>query len=355
MKKVSIIVTYMDTYPLMKNFLEHLSLILTKYDYELVLFRDCICSSKVIELIKEYTENYEKIVSFSDKKNLGYSKSNNLAVEKSTGDILVFLNSDVFPDIDAIEFLVNRLLSDFSTGIVQGLLIYPDSNKVQSTGHFFTNYSNHHALKNRSISNPLVLKEGERQGLSSAFYAIRKTDFISAGKFDEVYYNSWDGLDLSITVRKKLEKKCIYFPHAKGYHIQGSTRTSIYRNAIYQRAYFWKKWGHAIIPDFQNTILDSLPSENTYYVINISTYPLVVWKPLLSRIKFYKNNTIEVIRHSDNERLVLEDKIPKSLFLGKSPILFLADNYKDFSLGYFSPDLENQHSIVDLHGNCVTL
>lgn len=62
--------------------------------------------------------------------------ANNYAVSKASGEILTFLNSDVFPQKESIDILVGYIENGL-VDVVQGLLVFPQTGKVQSTGHLF--------------------------------------------------------------------------------------------------------------------------------------------------------------------------------------------------------------------------
>lgn len=357
--KVSIIVTYTNNYELMENFLEHIVKITKKYEYELILVQDCIASMKLLNLINKFVEESNTIFHFiTDIDHRGYSKVNNFGVEKSSGDTLVFINTDVFPDSEAIHILCKELWSNTSYGIVQGLLIYPHNNTVQSTGHVFGNYFNNHALVNAEINEPIVQQKAIRQGVTSAFYAIRKQHFDLVKGFDTYYYNAWDGLDLSLKVTYDLGLYCMYIPESQAYHIQGSSRDVIYRNTDYQNAYFWTKWHNKIQIDYAKLILIQLKSSDlkpnqSYTIINCSTYPLDSWDPILSNLKLQYKATFTIKRYSKKEQIKLEESFSKILLERASPIIYLTDHFKELENNYrtFKLVANKDDFIIDLHGN----
>ena len=67
-------------------------------------------------------------------KNLGFSRGNNLALERATGRCLLLLNSDTAVDAGALGGLVDYLDSDPEAGAVGPRLVYPDGSLQLSCG-----------------------------------------------------------------------------------------------------------------------------------------------------------------------------------------------------------------------------
>ncbi|MHC5227067.1 glycosyltransferase family 2 protein [Enterococcus sp. LJL99] len=360
MEHISIIVSYTNTYQLLENFLTHLNKIVSTYNYEVIMIQDGAVSSFVNQLISNFEKNNNNIKHIETEKNhLGYSKVNNIAAKCASGDYLLFINTDVFPVLTSIDILLKQLKDSPEKGIAQGLLIYPQTNKIQSAGHVFGSFFNNHALNGTDLDNDLLKENNIRQGLTSAFYMIRKTDFFALNGFDEYFYNAWDGLDLSLRVTYELNKQCIVVPNAKAFHTQGGSRETIFRNTSYQDGYFWYKWKDILMLDFHKLILQQLnPIElsTNYTVINCSSYPHNSWKPLLSNLNC-KDPIIDIERYSKKEKIVLEEKIPLQILEGIAPIIFLADHYLDIknNANIFAIFDLRFSIIADLHGNIYRL
>ena len=81
----------------------------------------------------------------------------------------MFINTDVFPQRGSIELLLNCLKKHHEIGAVQGLLLYPQNMRVQSTGHVFSDYMNHHLYNGRHSTEICVKTSAKRQALTTAF------------------------------------------------------------------------------------------------------------------------------------------------------------------------------------------
>lgn len=359
--EISIIVSYTNTTVLLENFLAHIVPIVNHFNYELILIQDGEVYDSVEKIVSNYKKKCRNINHLRTQcTHLGYSKVNNIAAKKAKGKSLLFINTDVFPEKQAINLLYRRLSQSFSTGIVQGLLIYPQNNKVQSAGHLFGEYFNNHALVGADVKNSIIQEEKIRQGLTSAFYMIRKADFEMLNGFDEYFYNAWDGLDLSLRVTYELRKECIFYPNSKAYHTQGGSRESIFRNTSYQDAYFWNRWSKIIKKDFHLTLADQLTEDEksqNYTILNCSSYPLRQWQPFLNKVnsKIKEEYTLE--RYCKSEKIVLLERFPKLLLGAISPILFLTDRVDDLACNKKTfEEMSLKNSIIcDLHGNITKL
>ena len=135
--EVSIVVPYTNTHELMVNFLNKTIPIINKYSYELVLVKDEKCSEEMDCDVKGLISDNKLIKHVSTNYSEGCSIANNIGVANTSNDLIVFVNNDVFLKDDTIETLKQELLSSNDIGVVQALLLYPNSNLVQSTGHVF--------------------------------------------------------------------------------------------------------------------------------------------------------------------------------------------------------------------------
>jgi len=94
-------------------------------DYEIILVDNGSdeCDSKL------FIQRFPSIIVVKSKKNLGFSKGNNLGIHYAKGDFIVLLNSDVVLKEDSISLLVEFLNSNPRIGIVSPKLIYPNGSK----------------------------------------------------------------------------------------------------------------------------------------------------------------------------------------------------------------------------------
>lgn len=240
--KASIIISTNSNRTLFENFLFHLSQYPTINEYEIIVINDGGEYSISEEQYKDLGLNCVHKIDLSEKQ--GYGAANNIATQSANCDYLIFMNDDIILKPDCLEKMLSVLKRD-DVSAVQPKLIYPQSNLVQSTGHIFTKFTNAHALENAHIDSRIVNKSGERQALTTALCATKKTSFSKMGKFSAEYYNAWEGMEYTLKLTYNGEK-CWYAHEAEAYHIRGGARNQYELNEEAQSAIFWSKWSKNI-------------------------------------------------------------------------------------------------------------
>ncbi len=354
--RYSIIVALDNNYALTNNFIENLLFTESlQEDSELIIVSDGCTNIQTIEYLKKLSEKTFPIKVIYNKTKKGYGKSNNIGVEYSQGDILVFLNSDVFPTQNSIRNLVSYLEENRkTTGAVQGLLIYPQTNRVQSTGHLFMDLQNAHVYQGSDIQKKVIHECCERQALTSAFCAIPRDIFIKNGRFNEYYYNAYEGFELTLKITYS-GLKCIYYPKAVAYHIGGGTRNSMDICETQQGKYFIQNWGEKISTDIEKYILPQLDEEilnKMYRVVILSQ--LNGWEKVLQRLQF---NIDGYVYQPHSGEANLYNLFPYSFFDFEGNYLFIVESIKDISKNYNWIKRRNKpyDMVIDLHGNVIKL
>lgn len=354
--KYSIIVALDNNFSLTNNFIENLLLTTAfKDNGELVIVSDGCKDIETINYLKSLADRPFPInIIYNDKK-IGYGKANNIAVDNSSGDILVFINSDVFPMQGSIQCLVSYLEKNSATvGAVQGLLIYPQNNRVQSTGHLFINLQNTHIYQNCNIQKDIVQKESCRQALSTAFCAIPRKVFMENGKFNEYYYNAYEGFELTLKINLS-GLKCMYYPKAMAYHISGGTRKNMDIYETQQGKYFIQHWGNKLVTDIEQYISPQLNIEikNTMYSAVILSQ-LSGWETIIKNLALNING---YIYHPHSDKVNLYQLFPYSFLDFGGNYLFVIDSIKNIEENHnWIKNRKNLHDIViDAHGNVMAL
>lgn len=354
--KYSVIVAIDNNFALTSNFIENL-LLTTNFENEgeLVIFLDGCNDAQTIEYLNNLSEKFDVITVIYSKTKLGYGKANNIAVKNSHGNILVFINSDVFPVKGSIHKLVSYLEKNISTvGAVQGLLVYPQTNKVQSTGHLFIELQNTHVYQGASLNNQIIQEEGIRQALTSAFYAIPREVFIKNGMFNEYYYNAYEGFELSLNITLS-GLKCMYYPNAVAYHIGGGTRNSMNISETQQGKYFIHNWGQKITSDIQRYIMPQLNEthkKRMYSAVILSQ--LNGWEKILKDLKLNING---YIYHPHYGEANFYQLFPYSFLDFGGNYLFVVDSIENISRNYnwINNRKNDEDFIIDSHGNVIGL
>jgi glycosyltransferase involved in cell wall biosynthesis len=182
---------------------------------------------------------YDKKYNFSDKCNKGANDAN--------GEIIIFLNDDVYPIYnDWLENLVEYLFYDNKIGGVSPKLLWEDdtiqyagmtTNVIPFCATFLDRKNKDEYLAN-VIRNTSIL--------SGACLAIRKEVFLDIGGFDSINTPAGHSdLDLSFKLRES-GYRCIYTPYSTLYHV-GNHSWHIEKDKA--DIFVMSKWGKYISND----------------------------------------------------------------------------------------------------------
>lgn len=101
MTKISIIVPVYNTGKSLKKCLDSI-INQTIQDFEIVIINDGSTDNSE-EIINEYLENNNELITYISKENEGVAKARNLGIEKAKSDYILFVDSDDFLDEKLIE------------------------------------------------------------------------------------------------------------------------------------------------------------------------------------------------------------------------------------------------------------
>ena len=359
MYKASIIVTLSNEYALTENFFSNLFNIINQ-DMDIFCVVDGETDRHTIQYLHELEKMHSNISIIYNNENIGYSKANNIGAFLSSSPYLIFLNSDTFPVNDSLYQMVSYMDASPEVGVTQGLILYPQTNLVQSAGHIFSFYKTTHAFDGLNQHSPIVNKIAERQALGSGFYITRRSLFMAENGFNELFYNAWEGLEYSLKIHNK-GYKCMYFPKAKAYHVKGSGRNRRFRDESYQTGYFWHCWGDKIKMDISDIYCMQLQEDDykyQYLLVNGSSIRENIWSIILKELPFKFIGQYNIEKSMVKDSISLEDSVPASFLQSKTNMLFTVDSFKDIINNYrifnYRRTLMTHDIILDLHGMLYT-
>ncbi len=352
MKKASIIVAVDSEFSLISNFFELLFSTHNCKEYELIIICDNCSDVKTIDFLQRlYAEGKIDELRCMPQK-VGFGRANNIGVSLSKTDYLVFLNTDIILCGNEIDRLLGRM-KELVCEAIQPLLLYPQTGKIQSSGHIFGQLFNRHALENNVPEIFGEKKAIDRQALTPAFCIIRKCAFTGAGCYDEFYYNSYEALDLTLAIHLN-GGRCVVAPDIRAYHIRMASRSNVEYNEEQQSPYFWKKY-HALTQDdyidlVKSQITQEIQSEN-YIACCFSHLDLV------SEIRNIGINFSEVINLQQAGKIELFGKLPYSFLHTPYPLLFLCNNINLISGNSLWISLRSNAKdlVIDAAGNVLHL
>lgn len=160
--------------------------------------------------------------------NLGFAGNCNMAARRATGDILAFINQDVWaaPKVSrgwdaALRAAFER---DPQVGVVGARLLFPDG-RVQSAGGGIdgAGHPYHPCLGWSDVNHPEVATSRECQWVTGAALAVRRDVWQAVGGFDTAYIGGYfEDASLCFEVRER-GWKVWYEPAVTLVHSVGST------------------------------------------------------------------------------------------------------------------------------------
>tara|TARA_Y100000294_G_scaffold171865_1_gene185865 strand:- start:1345 stop:2322 length:978 start_codon:yes stop_codon:yes gene_type:complete len=177
---------------------------LTGYEWELFIIPNNPEDTEWIE---------DKRITVVDSGRVGPADKRDLGAKRSTGDILVFLDDDSYPESNILE-VANEYFAEPSVIAVGGPGITPPSNgfwQKVSSAVFLSKFTG--GAPERYVS---VGKARQMDDWPSVNLMVRKDVFLSVGGFDCQY---WPGEDTKLCLKlKKTGKKLIYAPDMIVWH-----------------------------------------------------------------------------------------------------------------------------------------
>lgn len=182
---------------------------------------------------------FPDVILIENKENYGFSKGNNIGVNRAKGEFLCILNPDTVVAEDTFTTILNFASSKENLGIVGCKLIngmgtfLPESkrNIPYVKAAFQKLYGNSKAYyANHIIEND----SGEVDVLVGAFMLIKRAVFNKVGGFDEDYFMYGEDIDLSYKMLKSGYKN-YYFGSTTVIHYKGE---STLRNKHYARRFY---------------------------------------------------------------------------------------------------------------------
>jgi len=241
-------------------------------DNEIIII-DNNSTDNSLKLIKKYENKSIKLI--EKKENLGFSKGNNIGIEKSKGDYIALINNDVTLEKNWIKKMIKRLNKDSKIGIIGCKILYPSGRIWFGGGKvFFPGFPKHLDLKKESFIDYVAFAACliKREALEKS----KEENYL-----DENIFMYGEDIELCKRIRLK-GYNILYYPGAIAYHHINENRIS--KNEEYgasrNKSYYFTKFYNPI-----NKIL---------FLIGdlILFFPLFVGYRLIKnpkRIKFFKS------------------------------------------------------------------
>lgn len=354
--KASVIIPVSNDCNILEYFIEHLKKVVDITKYQFIFVVDGPVSYSIKQILHCFSREYDTVFCFYLEKKSSYAHVNNYGRLHAKSPLLIFMNTDIFVKPNCLETMIDSLFLN-NVHAVQPLLIYPQSNLVQSTGHIFCDCYNRHALKGRTPEHKLVKKSAIRQALSLALCLIPASIFDEMNGFNEYYYNGWEGLELTLKITQK-GYLCWYESNAQAYHVEGGSRKQYHLSQDLQSYYFWSEWGNKVHLDIIDIIqkqLTELLIPSKYLVYNFTSYRS--WKNILDTLNIEYDYIINKTEYLTEEKLDFFRVLSYQILTYSEPIVFLVTSFSTLKenalwVKYRKCDAD---IFIDLSGNADTL
>lgn len=327
---ISIIITYYTGLNILKT---NLSLLLQQKlnNTEIIIVNDNPDSHLTKDMLPLKRDISIRILSMPQ--NGGYAAACNFGALNASGEILIFMDSDILVENDWLKYLLNAYAKTKNCGAVSTTILDLNQKKVVHWG-MAMNKGMEVIKPFRDGTLPAQIKHGiyEFNMASSGCILIPKNVFDKVDGFDEQFYNGFCDLDLTYKITRQ-GYKCIYCSDAIVYHrgkISGTTRTAAEDDT---RALFIQKWATDLLDDglellkrlYHMNISQYISTE--YMIVNFSRslfakdYHMILLESLKANLKNYYE-----FRNQVSSMIILEDFLPWSLCGLNLPLIYFVDN-----------------------------
>ncbi|PIR13290.1 hypothetical protein COV49_02735 [Candidatus Falkowbacteria bacterium CG11_big_fil_rev_8_21_14_0_20_39_10] len=247
--ELSIIVLSYNTAALTTQTVESIltSLNAARFGYEIIVF-DNASKDKSVEFVRELSQKFKQIRLIAHHENLGFSKGNNKAVTLARGSYILFLNSDIIVQDDAISKLFEYYKNNQQFIHFLGGKLFNKNGTCQPSGGPFYSLSvvfgalfakgDHWRFSRQSPDRITQI-----DWVSGACILTTKKIFRKLSGFDEKIFMYMDEIDLLYRARK-MNYHTYFYPYAPFIHLGSASSKGktypiiqVYKGFLY----FYKK------------------------------------------------------------------------------------------------------------------
>jgi len=319
-------------------------------DAELILVDDA-SGPDTVALLK----NFSGARVIEHKRNRGNTVAYNSGAAAARGDILVFVDSDVFVPAGALEEFTRLLSTKNQLGAVGSLLLYPYDYTIQHAGVAFDAWVLSHLFVGRTPDEIPLAPVEDRQAVTAAFFACRQEVFTQVGGFNETYRDGLEDIEFCLRCRE-LGYRNVLTSRFPALHLESATRGAHkHLRRTFNYSIFFSRWGgrfRADICDYLRTTAEAAlgrwkSNGCNALVLNFCTTPN--WLDLVQVLGEFGVNPNDVHDLSGSvsecDQLDLFRTIPLAFQRLPSTIVFVVDHFQQLvrNRGWFS-----RRSIVDV-------
>ncbi len=213
-------------------------------DHEIILV-DNGSTDGSVEFVRD---KYSDIKVVRNEKNIGCPAGRNKGFLNSSGDFILFIDSDTSLGDNCVSTLLKIITRDEKIGAVGCKLLNKDGTHQPSAKRFPTLFSEFFNIffggklfPNTKFSQIVKVKDGdtiEVDWLSTALIMFRRDAVIRAGGFDERYFYGGEDADICYRIKKN-NYKVIYTSECSAVHLGGGTTRKL-MHEIFNAPYYGK-------------------------------------------------------------------------------------------------------------------
>ncbi len=165
-------------------------------------------------------ENFPTVTMLELGCNLGLPAARNRGLNCLATDLVLFLDSDVYLQVDCLSFLVSALQQEQAALVCPRIRLLPERDTVQAEGaeiHFIGTMTLRHAYLPAEQIPP---SRAEVNACIGACMLVDRQAALTAGGFDELYFFYFEDLEFCFRL-KSLGHKMICEPAAQALHERG--------------------------------------------------------------------------------------------------------------------------------------
>ncbi len=303
--------------------------------------------------------------------NLQYPKALNIAVEQCMGEIITFVDADIFVWDGWYEALYKTFTSSDKIGVVGAKLINPLTNRIIDYGIMYSKYNAAHTMMGLLYDHPLAKMDRRVQTVCSAIMMTTKTLYQKIGGMDEDIPYSYTDCDYCFRLRD-IGFETWVSAGAIAYHKGGTDPNNSKSAFSYYRLDAKGMYG---MKDYAKIVYDNAEWYKKSAGYFLKTYPLEVhqfvmldFSTLYDRDSFHQMikevlgiTYLDIIERPaaerDSEQIVLYNNSSFEFIDLVTPIIYFVDTFVAlFNNKLWFQMRDIQHDlVVDRHGNILPL
>lgn len=305
-----------------------------EFPTEIILINDC-SPHDVYEYLESLNAIEEVNCSFHIIHNLmslGSVKSINRGISIASGEIIVFMDSDVIMT-GLWQKEMKDTLSIAGVGAVGGILTYPQTEGIQSCGITFSSNMGRHLFLNNKLQTicqhyPYGFKTN---AIVFALCGFKKRLFCQIGTLDERFFNGYEDYDFGFRI-KKMGLSLIINTKIRGMHFEKSNGIHRQINRKQNLGLFWNLHANEQICDlwdFMKKEADYAGMYSKHYIgldlCQVRHDSNEAWKNISSWVAI--DRVLDYSCFSEETGISLLEFLAPDFFLYPIPIIFLCDNF----------------------------